>query len=191
MAIKDKLRKVNPKVPPIVIMVVPVLLAALFVFKAYMPMVEEKSQLEEDLAQVQQKVEEGRLKVRKLNDLIAANEKLDADLKKATEILPTSAELTGLLETISGLVKESGLELKDWKRQKTVTDKSKLYAETEINVDVVGSYHELGDFMQRLDGLARLVTVSNLQMSSAKLSGYEMEIPIKFTLTAYSAAGGK
>lgn len=191
MAIKDKLKKVNPKVPPIIVMVVPLLLAALFVFKVYMPMLEEKTQLDEEISTVRQKVEEARLKVRKLNELMTANEKLDNDLKNAQEILPTNEQLTALLETISNLVKEAGLELKDWKREKSVTDSSKLYTETVINVEVVGSYHELGKFMERLDSLARLVTVSDLAMSSAKLSGFEMNIPIKFTLTAYSAAGGK
>ncbi len=191
MDMKDKFKKVNPKVPPILLMVVPVLLAALFAFYVYMPMLEEKAQLEDQISTVRQKVEEGRLKVRKLDELMKANEKLNQDLMKAQEILPTSEQLTALLETISGFVKETGLELKDWKRETSVTDSTKLYTETVIKVEVVGSYHELGKFMEKLDSLARLVTVSNLEMSSAKLSGYEMSIPIRFTLIAYSAAGGK
>jgi len=190
MAVKDKLKKVNPKVPPILLIVAAALVAGLFAYYVYMPMLEDKGKAEESLTKVKQKVEEGRLKVRKLDELVKANQKLDQDLKAAQVLLPTSEQLTGLLESMNNLVKDSGLNLNDWKRVKSVTDSSKLYTQTVINVDVHGSFHELGKFMEKLDDMARLVTVSNLNMSSAKLKGYKMDIPIKFTMIAYSAAGG-
>jgi len=190
MAVKDKLKKVNPKVPPIVLMAAALIVAGLFAYYVYMPMLEDKASAEESMTKVKQKVEEGRLKVRKLDELVKANQKLDQDLKAAQVLLPTSEQLTGLLESMNNLVKDTGLKLNDWKREKSVTDSSKLYTQTVITVDVHGSYHELGKFMEKLDDMARLVTVSNLNMSSAKLSGYKMDIPIKFTMIAYSAAGG-
>jgi type IV pilus assembly protein PilO len=190
MAVKDKLKKLNPKTPPILILVAVALLAGLFVYYVYIPMLDEKATAEENMTKARQKVEEGRLKVRKLDELVQANQKLDQDLKSAQVLLPTNEQLTGLLDSMNNLVKDSGLKLNDWKRVKSVTDSSKLYTQTVISVNVHGSYHELGKFMEQLDDMARLVTVSNLDMSSAKLSGYKMDIPIKFTLIAYSAAGG-
>jgi len=66
-----------------------------------------------------------------------------------------------------------------------------LYMQTAIAVELSGGYHKFGKFMEKLDSMPRMLTVSGLDMSSAKLSGMEMDIPVKFTVLAFTAGGGK
>jgi Tfp pilus assembly protein PilO len=194
MAFKDKLKKVNPKVPPIAMMVVSVIIAGLLALQVVIPKGEDKAAQEEVLSTLQAKVEESRLAAGKKEQFKAEQERLVNELKAAQEKLPTNEEQTKLFENISNTVKESGLKLNNWTKAESKVDPLSLYTETTYSYDADGSFHELGKFMARLDGMTRLLTVSRLDMSSAVLKGYKMDIPIKFTITAYSAApaaGGK
>lgn len=194
MAFKDKLKKVNPKVPPIMVMVVSVLIAGLLAYFVVIPDGEDKAAQEAVLSNLQSQIEASRLAASKKEQFKAEQERLVNELKAAQEKLPTSEEQTKLFESISNTVKESGLKLNNWNKGDSKVDQLKLYTETTYSYDAGGSFHELGKFMARLDGMTRLLTVSRLEMSSATLKGYKMDIPIKFTITAYSAApaaGGK
>lgn len=194
MAFKDKLKKVNPKVPPIAVMAAAIVLMGVFALQVVMPAGQKKSELTEELTGLQAKVEESKLMARKKDQFKAEQQKLVDELKAAQLRFPTSEEQAKLLEDINSLIKGSGLKLNNWTKGEPRTDPLGLYTEITITYDVDGSFHDLGKFMERLDGMTRLLTVTNLDMSSAVLKGYKMDIPTKFAIVAYSAApaaGGK
>ena len=128
---------------------------------------------------------------RKLVELKAANQKLQTELKVATERLPSGVEESSLPEVVGDLVRSSGLTLKSWTPGQKKPGPGGLYSETPITVEVNGGYHDFGKLMEALDKMTRMVVVTELSMSSAKVEGRKMNIPVKFTIDAFSASGGK
>ena len=191
MGLKDKLNKINPKYKTLSLAFVPVVMAAAFFYFVYLPDSQEISTLEATIAQNESEISKSKVMERKLGELKAANARLQEELKAATKFLPGRGEDAKLQDTVAGLAQESGLAVKAWTPGAGTPDPSGLYIQTVVNVEVAGGYHELGKFMEKIDGMARMLNVSNLTMSSAKLEGRKMSIATKFTLTAYSAAGGK
>ena len=93
--------------------------------------------------------------------------------------LPSDTEVPGLLEDITNTALGSGLSLKQVKLQPVI--KKDFYAELPINIDVTGTYHELGSFVSGVAGLPRIVTLHDFTIKPAagKENGLTMQILAK------------
>ena len=87
-----------------------------------------------------------------------------ADMKskrqKALEQLPNEKDIDRLLEDISSLAIESGLEILLFKPEPEV--KRNFYAEIPVELKLSGSYHDLALFYDKIANLPRIVNVSEL-----------------------------
>lgn len=190
-AIRDKLKKINPKYATMLIFLVPVILVAAFIYVVYLPYQKSNKALEQSIQQNESEISKSQVMQRKLTELKAANIKLQEDLKNATAILPGAEEAAKLPDTITDMVKASGLSFKSVIPGQKNAGPSGLYFETPIAVEFSGSYHDVGKFMEGIDNITRLVAVSDFNMSSATMDGKRMNIPVKATILAYTAGGGK
>ena len=128
------------------------------------------SQKKKTLANLTQKLEEkegdirkGRRAVAKLDELerdIAALELKLTDLKA---ILPTEPELGDLLKWIKALADQANLDLRVFNPQ-PLQDRD-LLKEQPIRMDVIGTYHQLGMFFDRVSKHARIINVENVRIS--------------------------
>jgi type IV pilus assembly protein PilO len=191
MNLQDRIKKLNPKHVTLMSLALPVALAVLFVNFAYLPYTTQIKKLEDKVQQNESEISKSQVMQRKLAELKTANQKLQLELKAATEKLPSGSEEASLLDTITGLAKESGLTLKSASPSEKKPGPGNLYIQSQYTVEVVGGYHDIGRFMEKIDRMTRVLTVSNLMMSSAKLNGTKMNIPAKFTVLAFTAGGGK
>ena len=187
-AIQDKFSKINPKHKLALKVLIPVALVAGFVYFVYLPDGKKISGLESSITQNESEISKSKVMERKLEELKVANAKLQAQLKDATKFLPGAEESANLQDMVSQMAKDTGLTLKDWKAGAASNDSHNLYSQTQIAVQIEGGYHELGQFMEKIDSMERLIVVNNLDMSAAKLEGKKMRIPVKLTLVAYYAA---
>lgn len=87
-----------------------------------------------------------------------------ADMKskrqKALEQLPNEKDIDKLLEDISSLAIESGLEILLFKPQQEV--KRNFYAEIPVELKLSGGYHDLALFYDKIASLPRIVNISDL-----------------------------
>ena len=87
-----------------------------------------------------------------------------ADMKnkrqKALEQLPNEKDIDRLLEDISSLAIESGLEILLFKPEQEV--KRNFYAEIPVELKLSGGYHDLALFYDKIANLPRIVNVSEL-----------------------------
>jgi type IV pilus assembly protein PilO len=87
-----------------------------------------------------------------------------ADMKskrqKALEQLPNEKDIDRLLEDISSLAIESGLEILLFKPEPEV--KRNFYAEIPVELKLSGGYHDLALFYDKIANLPRIVNVSEL-----------------------------
>ncbi|MBI5191736.1 MAG: type 4a pilus biogenesis protein PilO [Nitrospirae bacterium] len=191
MNIKDKLKKINPKHKAIAAFVLPVIAVVAFVNFVVLPYNSKIDSLKAGLTQMESEISKSKVMERKLGELKAANSKLQMELSAATKYLPTAEEGAQLQDTITSMARESGVSINSWTPGPKIKGPGGLYEQSTITVDMVGGYHEFGHFLQLFDGIERMLTIQSLTMSSAKLQGSKMSIPVKMTIVAFSAAGGK
>ncbi|MHB8173487.1 MAG: type IV pilus inner membrane component PilO [Nitrospirota bacterium] len=190
-AIQDKWKKLTPKQQTLLLLIIPVIIIGAFTYYIYMPGNKAISGLEADIQKNESEISKSQLMQSKLGELKAENVSLQQELKLATDRLPSPSEGAGVPDAIKKAASESGLTVKSVIAGANKTGPGGLYIETPVNVEVTGDYHDLGKLMENIDNMTRMVTVSDLDISSGKVSGIKMDLPIKFTVLAYASGGGK
>jgi type IV pilus assembly protein PilO len=127
------------------------------------------------------------IKVKHLDELIAANKQLEIELAKKKERLPPEEEAVMLLKQVSDLGLRLGLDIKLWKASGKIEDPSKLFVRLPVNVEVSGGYHTAALFFDRIKSFPRIITVSNLKMGSPKTEKGRVVTQTVFDLIAYAA----
>ena len=102
-------------------------------------------------------------------DIVAFQAKLDKVKKELMVMkakLPDKKEIPKLLKTISSLGKESGLQFQLFR---PISEISKdFYAEIPISIKVIGNYHNVAIFFDRVSSLSRIVNIKNIRMVPRK-----------------------
>lgn len=89
---------------------------------------------------------------------------MEKDFSQLLRKLPTETETPGLLDDITYVGTTSGLTFKKINWEKDV--KREIYTELPLRLEVVGGYHEFGEFLGRVAALPRIVTLHNFKISS-------------------------
>jgi len=127
------------------------------------------------------------IKVKHLDELIAASKQLEIELAKKKERLPPEEEAVMLLKQVSDLGIRLGLDIKLWKPSAKSEDTSKLFVRMPVNVEVSGGYHTAALFFDRINALPRIITVSGLKMGAPKFEKGRVVTQTVFDLVAYAA----
>jgi type IV pilus assembly protein PilO len=127
------------------------------------------------------------IKVKHLDELIAASKQLEIELAKKKERLPPEEEAVMLLKQVSDLGIRLGLDIRLWRPGPKAEDPSKLFIRMPVNVEVSGGYHTAAIFFDRINSLPRIVTVSGLKMGSPKIEKGRVVTQTIFDLIAYAA----
>jgi len=160
---------------------------AAFYYYVAEPKSAELAGLQEQVGKLDQEVSTLTIKVKHLDELIAASKQLEIELAKKRERLPPEEEAVMLLKQVSDLGIRLGLDIKLWKPGAKSEDPSKLFVRLPVNVEVSGGYHTAALFFDRINGLPRIITVSNLKMGSPKTEKGRVVTQTIFDLVAYAA----
>jgi type IV pilus assembly protein PilO len=123
--------------------------------------------------------------------LQAANlAKFEKELKEAemqfletAALLPKEKEIPKLLKDISALGRSAGLDFLTFKPLADIP--RDFYAEIPVTINVRGPYHNMGYFFDQVSKLTRIVSVTNVKMSSPKKEGGEMLLNSDCQLVTY------
>jgi type IV pilus assembly protein PilO len=91
--------------------------------------------------------------------------------------LPSDTEVPGLLEDMTNRGLSSGLDIKSIRLGKELT--REYYVELPIDIEVSGSYHDMGTFVSGIAALPRIVTLHDFEITTSKLSALQMKITAK------------
>jgi len=112
---------------------------------------------------------------------LAALRKQMADVEeKFSELLrqlPTEKEVPGLLEDITDIGRAAGLQIGviELKGER----KEKFYIELPINIEVKGTYHQMGQFVSGVAAIKRIVTLHDYTIKPSDDGMLEMNISAK------------
>jgi type IV pilus assembly protein PilO len=91
---------------------------------------------------------------------------LERKLSDVAQILPRDTETGDLLQWIKNLGDQSNLDLKSF--SPGGLRPVEFYKEFPIEMNVVGNYHDLGIFLDRVSKYSRIINVDKLQMDAEK-----------------------
>ena len=130
--------------------------------------------------ELEREIEKGRAakaNIQKLEEDIAQYE---LELDRLKRILPTSRETDTLIKRLKQLTELGHFELASFTPGEYV-DKN-FYWEWPIRVNLSGTYHELGQFFDRLSRFSRIINVANLTVQPTQSkSGSTYTINAAFT----------
>lgn len=162
---------------------------ALFYYFFYAPRSAEQERLKSEIATTQARID-------KAKNVIADRAKYEADLKETKQtfeemavMLPKTQEIPDLLKDISDIGKAAGLEFVSFVPASEV--QKDFYAEIPINITLLGPYHNVGNFLDRVSKLGRIVTVNNIKMTQPKEDAGEILLTSTCQLVTYRFTGQK
>ncbi|MBU2489373.1 MAG: type 4a pilus biogenesis protein PilO [Proteobacteria bacterium] len=167
--IVDKIGQLS-RVQRIAIMVVTFLLVAgAFVYLSFIPKSKEIATLQQDLDNVEMELTLARTKASKLPELRVQAKKVEIEFKRASVSLPTGKEIPRLLQDISASGREAGLEFNLFQPNPEIP--KQFYAEIPISIKVVGDYHQIATFFDKVSRMNRIVNIKDLTISPDRAGG--------------------
>jgi len=124
-----------------------------FYFYVVDPKSAELVTVQGQVAQLDTEIQNLTLKVKHLDELVAASKQLEIELAAKKERLPPEEEAVMLLKQVSDLGLRLGLDVRLWKPGAQAEDPSKLFIRMPINVEVAGGYHTAAIFFDRISKL--------------------------------------
>jgi len=103
--------------------------------------------------------------------------------------LPNSHETPGLLDDITFIGTTSGLDFVKLEWQPEIS--KEIYIELPIDIEVNGSYHSFGNFVSKIAGLPRIVTLHDFEIGITQLSTEELNLRLKAKTYRYQEAETK
>lgn len=162
-----------------------------FYFYVVDPKTMELEAVQGQVAQLDTEIQNLTLKVKHLDELVAASKQLEIELATKKERLPPEEEAVMLLKQVSDLGMRLGLDVRLWKPGTQAEDPSKLFIRMPINVEVAGGYHTAAIFFDRISKLSRIVTVQDVRIGAARVDQGRVVTQTVFDLVAYAAPGEK
>lgn len=131
-----------------------------------------QTKLEQEIAkepELKRQYQSKAFQVANLDALKRQMEDVEETFSELLKQLPTDTEVPGLLEDITEIGQNSGLNFD------TIAlapeKKVKFYIELPINISVKGSYHQLGEFVSGIAALPRIVTVHDFTIKPISNNG--------------------
>ena len=113
--------------------------------------------------------------------------KLNNEFKKALIKLPNEKEIPIILKSISDLGKECGLEFLLFK---PLPENPKgFYAEVPIEIKVIGTYHQIATFFDKIGSLERIINVENVDIKWGKNVGGKILLNVSCLAKTYRFIG--
>ena len=106
--------------------------------------------------------------------------------KQQLKSLPESHEIPGLLDDITFVGTTTGLDFIKLNWQPEIVQE--IYIELPIDIEVLGSYHEFGQFVSRIAGLPRIVTLHDFTIEQQKSASRELKLTLQAKTYRYREA---
>jgi len=108
---------------------------------------------------------------------------LEARLETLKRILPPEKEMPDLMRRVQYLAAQSNLQIRKFNPAAPV--QKEFYQEVPVNLDIEGTYHNLGAFLDRVSRMSRLVNVGNVKVKAQAKPTINKTIAASAVATTY------
>jgi len=152
-----------------------------FYYYYEMPVKTEMTGRRSQLVKLKADITKGVNTARQLPEFKAEVTNLEARLDNLRAVLPEEKDAADLLRRMQTVATQSNLVIKSFRPAPVVT--KQLHAEWPINLELVGTYHNLAIFFDRVGKFTRIVNISGLDVKGADRAG-----DVNATITATCVA---
>src|SRR5437773_1750185 len=125
---------------------------------------EEIARKRSELDGLQQEIQKGRAAERKLSQFREEVRRLELELSKLLQILPSKRNTEELIKRIETLTRQGDFTLRKFTPGEFV--QKEFYAEWPIDIQVDGTYHNLALFFDRMSRFSRIINVEDLKVGA-------------------------
>jgi type IV pilus assembly protein PilO len=143
---------------------------------------------ETELTSIRGRINRGLSTARQLPEFRKEVDQLQARLESLKPIIPDEKDAADLLRRIQTLAVQSNLVIRGFKPQPITT--KQLHAEWPITLQLEGSYHNLGLFLDRVSKFPRLINVGMLDIRGRDKPTGNTTIDVTCTATTFVLLGG-
>jgi type IV pilus assembly protein PilO len=162
----DSMLKLPTSKKVFILVVILVVIVGLYLYVFFLPGRNELNTTRIELSRLTKELNESKAITRELQNFKEQIAKLNEELKTALTQLPNEKEIPEILKNISSLGKESNLEFTLFRPKPE--EPQQFYAKVPIELVVLGNYHSIGLFFDKVSKLPRIINVVDFNMTRAK-----------------------
>ena len=148
---------------------------------------QQSAKLKTEIEKLDKEIKTNKEKVKNLDALKKLTSELGLQLAKNKEHLPPESEAATVLKQLSDLGTRIGLTLKLWRPGPRQEDSSKLFVRLPADVEMIGGYHTLALFFDRISKLPRIINVNKIKMGAGAVEKDRVSVQATFQLTAFAS----
>lgn len=156
---------------------------AAFYYLYAIPARDAMAQQEVRLNALRADITKGRVTASKLPQFRAQAAELQTRLQGLQAVLPAEKDFGDLLRNLQTLATQSNLTIKVFKPAAVVT--KQLHAEWPINIELEGTYHNLGLFFDRISRFARIINIGNIVLKAKDRPDQNTTISVSCVATTF------
>ena len=154
-----------------------------FYFLVYSPKNTQLTQLKQKKINLLETIRKVERNAKDIGKRRAEMQEAQVMFQKASNLLPQKQEIPTLLEGISDLGRNAGLNIVSFKPGQENT--LEFYAEIPVSIELSGPYHNIGIFLDQISKMSRIVTVASLAISNPQKIEGEMILQSSIQLKTF------
>jgi type IV pilus assembly protein PilO len=147
------------------------------------PVQDSIDQREAQLATIRVDIDRGLATARSLPEFRRKVAVLEAQLDQLRSRLPDTKDVADLLRRIQGMATQSNLSIRGFAPQAVAT--RQMYAEWPIGLQLDGTYHNLGAFLERVSKFPRIINVTSIHIKARDAASSGQTITADCTATTF------
>lgn len=141
------------------------------------------------LTTINQQIERGLNTAKRLPEFRREVESLEAQLDRLRAVLPEEQDVSDLLRRVQAMATQSRLTIRGF-TPRSVT-RRQMHAEWPIGLQLEGTYHDLGTFLERVSKFPRIINVGNIHIKSQEVQSGAATITAECIATTFVLIEGQ
>lgn len=147
------------------------------------PTQESMNARQAQLATIRADIDRGLATARRLPEFRRQVVDLEGQLERLRTVLPEEKDVADLLRRIQGMATQSNLTIRGFTPQAVAT--RQLHAEWPIGLQLEGTYHNLGGFLERISKFPRIINVNAIRVRAKDTATDGATITAECTATTF------
>jgi type IV pilus assembly protein PilO len=159
------------------------LICGAFYWFSYAEALEQEKTKEAALAVLQKEIRALEATANRLPEFQREVQALEARLETLKRILPPQKEMPDLMRRVQYLAAQSSLAIRGFNPAPTA--QRDFYVEVPVNLEVEGTFHNLGAFFDRISRMSRLVNIGEVKIKAQSQQVINNTIAVTAVATTY------
>jgi type IV pilus assembly protein PilO len=136
-----------------------------------------------ELTRIRGDIDRGLATARRLPEFRTEVTDLESQLERLRTVLPEEQDVGDLLNRVNAMATQSNLEIRGF--TPAAVAQKQLHAEWPIGLQLEGTYHDLGAFLERVSKFPRIINVGNIKIRAREDQVGRATITAECTATTF------